>query len=122
MINSNRIVPVTKTDLITLYANILTIAGTTVTKVDANDASGVFEISEGSGNLIASEPVNSCDFGEDVTAAVLYFIPGYDYAGFSIAGTAVTPESGSVDVDPDGVTLYTATLADGGVTIAQVGF
>lgn len=120
MINSNRIVPVTKTDLLTLYGNILTIAGTTVTKVDANDASGVFEIATGSGNLIASEPVNSCDFGEDVTAAVLYFVPGYDYTGFSIDGTAV--ETSGVDVDADGVSLYTATLADGGVTIAKVGF
>ena len=122
MINSDRIVPVTKTDLLTLYANILTIAGTSVTKVDANGANGVFKIAEGSGNLIASEPVNSCDFGEDVTAAVLYFIPGYDYTGFTIAGAAVTPESGSADVNADGVSLYTATLADGGVTIAQVGF
>lgn len=122
MINSNRIVPVTKTDLLTLYGNMLVIAGTSVSKVDANDASGVFEITEGSGNMIASEPVNTCDFGEDVTAAVLYFVPGYDYAGFTIAGAAVTPESGSADVDPDGVSLYTATLASGKVTIAQVGF
>jgi len=122
MINSNRIVPVTKTDLLTLYGNMLVIAGTTIAKVDANDASGVFEITEGSGNMIASEPVSTCDFGEDVTAAVLYFIPGYDYAGFSIAGTPVTPESGSAEVDVDGVNLYTATLASGKVTIAQVGF
>lgn len=122
MINTDRIVPITKTDLITMYANILTIAGTTVTPVNANDASGVFEITSGSGNMIASEPVGTCDFGEDVTAAVLYFVPGYDYAGFSIAGAAVTPESGSVDVDADGVSLYTATLASGKVTIAKVGF
>lgn len=120
MINSDRIVPVTKTDLLTLYANILTIAGTSVTKVDANGANGVFEIAEGSGNLIASEPVNSCDFGEDVTAAVLYFIPGYDYTGFTIAGAAV--ETSGATVDADGVSLYTATLATGAVTIAKVGF
>lgn len=120
MINSNRIVPVTKTDLITLYGNMLVLAGTTIAKVDANDASGVFEITSGSGNLIASEPVNACDFGEDVTAAVLYFVPGYDYAGFSVAGAAVT--TSGAEVDPDGVTLYTATLATGAVTIAKVGF
>lgn len=120
MINNDRIVPITKTDLITMYGNILTIAGTTVTAVNANDASGDFEISEGSGNLIASEPVNTCDFGEDVTAAVLYFVPGYDYAGFSINGVAV--EASGADVDADGVSLYTATLADGAVTIAKIGF
>ena len=120
MINNDRIVPVTKTDLLTLYGNILTIAGTSVTAVNANDASGVFEITEGSGNLIASEPVTSCDFGEDVTAAVLYFIPGYDYTGFSVNGTAV--ETAGVDVDANGVNLYTATLATGTVTIAKIGF
>ena len=120
MINENRIVPVTKTDLLTLYGNILTIAGTTVAAVNANDASGVFEITTGSGNMLASEPVNACDFGESVTAAVLYFIPGYDYTGFSVNGTAVTTSGATVD--PDGVTLYTATLANGAVTIAKVGF
>ena len=120
MINNDRIVPITKTDLITMYGNMLVIAGTSVTKVDANDASGVFEITTGSGNLIASEPVNSCDFGEAVTAAVLYFVPGYDYTGFSIAGAAV--ETSGATVDADGVSLYTATLADGAVTIAKVGF
>ena len=120
MINSNRIVPVAKTDLLTLYGNMLVIAGTTIAKGDANDASGVFEITEGSGNMIASEPVSTCDFGEDVTAAVLYFIPGYDYAGFTVNGVAVETSGATVDVNS--VNLYTATLADGAVTIAQVGF
>ena len=120
MINNDRIVPVTKTDLLTLYGNILTIAGETVTAVDANGADGVFNIAEGSGDLIASEPVNSCNFGEDVTAAVLYFIPGYGYTGFSVNGAAVTTTG--ADVDPDGVTLYTATLSGGAVAIAKVGF
>lgn len=120
MINENRIVPVTKTDLLTLYGNIMVLAGTTVAAVNANDASGIFEITSGSGNMLASEPVNACDFGEDVTAAVLYFIPGYDYTGFSVNGTAV--ETSGADVDPDGVTLYTATLSSGAVTIAKVGF
>lgn len=120
MINTDRIVPVTKTDLLTLYGNILTIAGKTLTVANANGADGVFNIAEGSGDIIASEPVNSCDFGEDVTAAVVYFIPGYDYTGFTVNGAAV--EASGDAVDADGVSLYTATLADGGVTIAKVGF
>lgn len=122
MINSDRIVPITKTDLITMYGNMLTIAGTSVTKVDAKNANGDFAITSGSGNLIASEPVKSFDFGADVSAAVVYFVPGYDYKGFSIAGVDVEPAAGSVAVDADGVSLYTATLATGAVTIAKVGF
>ena len=122
MINNDRIVPVTKTDLLTLYGNIFTIAGTSIAAVDAANPNGDFEITEGSGNMLASEPLKTCDFGEDVSAAVVYFIPTYDYVGFSIQGAAVTPAAGSVDVDPDGATLYSATLATGAVTIAKVGF
>lgn len=120
MINNDRIVPVTKTDLLTLYGNMLVIAGTEIAKVDAIDATGAFNISEGSGNLIASEPVGTCNFGESVTAAVLYFIPGYNFNGFSIDGTAVATEGD--EVNPNGVDLYTATLADSAITIAKVGF
>ena len=122
MINENRIIPVTKTDLLTLYGNILTIAGTTVRAVSTVNANGDFVV-EGTGdvgNVIANEPVKSLDFAEGVTAAVVYFIPGYNYAGFSIDGTAVVTEG--ADVDPDGVTLYTATLSSSTVTIAKVGF
>lgn len=120
MINNDRIVPVEKVDLLTLYGNILVIAGTTIDKVDATGASGAFELAEGSGNFIASEPVKSFDFGADVSAAVVYFIPTYDYVGFSIAGSAVETEGD--EVEAGGVDLYTATLADSAVTIAKVGF
>lgn len=122
MINENRIVPVTKTDLLTLYGNILTIAGTSVSAVSAVNANGDFvvEATGDAGNVIANEPVKSLDFADGVTAAVVYFIPGYNYAGFSIDGTAVA--TSGAEVDPDGVTLYTATLATNAVTIAKVGF
>ncbi len=119
MINTNRIVQVSAIDLLTLYGNILTIAGTTVTAVQATDPA-TFELTEGSGNLLAAEPVETFDFGEGVTSATVYFIPAYNYSGFSIAGTATTTSGATVN--PDGRTLYTATLADGAVTIAKVGF
>jgi hypothetical protein len=51
---------------------------------------------------------------------VVYFIADYDYEGFAVNGTKVTTSGATVD--PDGVTLYTATLATGAVTIAKVGF
>ncbi len=119
MINADRIVPVQKTDLLTLYGNIMKLAGTTVSKVSATTP-GEFALTSGSGNLLADEPVKTLDFGSSVTSAVVYFIPTYDYAGFSIAGTAV--ETAGADVDADGATLYTATLSSGTVTIAKVGF
>lgn len=119
MINSNRIVPVTKTDLLTLYGNIMKLAGTSVSAVSAS-APGVFALTSGSGNVIANEPIKSIDLGESVTSITVYFIPAVDYEGFSLAGTKVS--TAGVDVVADGATLYTATLATGTVTIAKVGF
>lgn len=120
MINDKRIVPVTQVDLLTLYGNIMKLAGTSVTAATAG-APGEFELT-GSGNIgnkIAAEPVKSCDFKSGVTAGVLYFIPAYDFEGFKVAGTAVVA-SGTMSAD--GRTLYTATLASGAVTVAKVGF
>jgi hypothetical protein len=119
MINTDRIVPVLATDLITLYGTIMKLAGTSVTAVQA-DTPGEFALTSGSGNLLAAEPVKTLDFGSGVTAAVVYFVPAYDYAGFTVAGAAVTP-SGD-EVNAGGATLYTATLASGAVTIAKKGF
>ena len=119
MINTNRIVPVSRTDLLTLYGNIMKLAGTTVGAVEAADP-GVFVVATGSGNKIANEPVKSFDFASGVSSMVVYFIPAYDYEGFKVQGTAVTTLG--ADVDADSSTLYTATLSSGDVTIAKVGF
>lgn len=120
MINADRIVPVTQVDLLTLYGNIMKLAGTTVAAAEAV-APGEFELTGSGdiGNKIANEPVKSCDFKSGVTAAVLYFIPAYDFEGFKVAGTAVTA-SGTMSAD--GRTLYTATLSSSTVTVAKVGF
>lgn len=119
MINDKRIVSVTKVDLLTLYGNIMKLAGTSVAAVNASTP-GVFTVSTGSGNVIAAEPVKSFDFASGVSAMVAYFIPAFDYEGFKVAGTAVV--TAGADVDADGATLYTATLSSGTVTIAKVGF
>lgn len=116
MINADRIVPVSAVDLLTLYGNIMKLAGTSVAKVDAGDI-GVFDIESGSGNLIASEPVKSLNFGSGVSSAVVYFIPAFDFEGISVDGVAV-----SATVDADSRTFYTATLSGGNATVAKVGF
>lgn len=120
MINANRIVPVTVTDLITLYGTIMKLAGTTVTSTDAATTNGEFNLTTGSGNILASEPVKKFTFGSSVTSAVIYFVPAYDYEGFVIGESAVT--TAGTTVVPDGRTLYSATLSSGTITIAKVGF
>lgn len=119
MINDKRIVPVTKVDLLTLYGNIMKLAGTSVADVQAAQP-GVFVVSTGSGNKIAAEPVKSFDFASGVSSMTVYFVPAFDYEGFKVQGTKV--ETAGVDVVADGATLYTATLSTGTVTIAKVGF
>lgn len=119
MINKDRIVPVVATDLLTLYGNMLTIAGTTVEALEA-DSIGEFTLTTAaSGAQIANEPVKVLNFDTGVSAATVYFIPAIDFKGFEIEGVAVEATG---EVDADGGTLYVATLATGAVTIAKVGF
>lgn len=121
MINQNRIVPVQAIDLITLYGLILLqdSNNATLAKVDATTSDGQFEITAASTPLIASEPVATCDFASGVSSATLYFVPAYDYVGFTINDVAATPTG---DVNPDGRSLYKAVLSSGAITITQVGF
>lgn len=122
MINNNRIVPVSAIDLITLYGLILkqdTTNNSTLAKVDAVSDNGIFEITSASTPLIASEPVKSCDFASAVTSATLYFVPAYDFAGFTLNKVATVPTGTIV---ADGRTLYKAVLATGAITVTKCGF
>lgn len=124
MINTDRIVPVTAVDLISLYGLILkqNSNNSGLVALDATNP-GEFEVASTAGSvLIADEPVETVDFATGYSAGTVYFVPAYDYVGFSINGTAVTPESDSDDVVADGRTLYKAVLGSGEVTITQVGF
>lgn len=125
MINTNRIVPVSATDLISLYGLILLQDSNNsgLTALAANNAEGDFQIKSGSAALLASEPVKTCDIdatASSVSSATLFFVPAYDYAGFSIDGVAV--QTAGAQVSADGRTLYKATLSTGTITLAKVGF
>ena len=119
MLNANRIVPVQATDLLSLYAVTLkqNSNNATLAKVDAT-APGIFAVTSASTPLLASEPVKTLDIASGITSATIYFVPAYDFAGFTVNGAAATT-SGTVDAD--GSTLYSATLSSGTVTFAKVG-
>ena len=124
MINKDRIVPVQATDLLSLYGLILKMDSnnSTLAKLDALDVDGNFKVTSGSAPLLCSQPAETIDIdatASSVSSATIYFVPAYDYKGFSIDGSAVTP-TGSVDAD--GVTLYKAVLSTGAITITKVGF
>lgn len=124
MINNDRIVPITTVDLISMYGLILAAAaaaasGTAPTALNATDTAGDFAQSTNSATVLASEPVKTLNFGSSVTAATVYFVPAYDYAGFTKTGASLTVTG---DVAADGRTLYKATLSTNALTIAKVGF
>ena len=125
MINKDRIVCVTKTDLISLYGLILkqdTTNNSTLAKLASKSVDGDFQITSGSAPLLADQPVKTCDIdatASSVSACTLYFVPALDFVGFSIDGTAVAVTG---DVDADGATLYKAVLATGAITVTKCGF
>ena len=114
MINTNRIVPITATDLISLYAVIL-LQNSNNSGIEAleTDEMGVFEVSDNSGIFLASEPVKTLSFGDGVSASTVYFVPAYDF---------VSVEGADDEVDADGRSLYKAVLSSGSVTITKIGF
>ena len=119
MINTDRIIPIQKIDRLSLVGETLKLIGTSFTKLAAGNVEGDFTVT-GSGNvgkLLVDQPVKTLDFASGVTAGVVYFVAGTDFGGFKVAGVAVTP-TGSVVAD--GVTLMTATLSTGAVTVAKI--
>ncbi len=122
MINKDRIVPVQKIDLLSLYGLILQQSNATLAAVDSATVEGDFEITAAATPLIADEPVKSVDFASDVSTATLYFVAAYDYAGFTINEAAVTPTVPEEGILADGKTLYKAELASSAIEITKVGF
>lgn len=122
MINNDRIVPVQKIDLLSLFGTVLGLIGTSYTVFVASDVEGTFSVTGtgAAGNLLASQPVKSLDFASGVTSGTVYFVAAYDFAGITVAGAAATIAEGSATVEPDGVTLYKAVLSSGSVTVSAV--
>ena len=124
MINTDRIVPVQATDLISLYGLILLQDSNNsgLTALDADEI-GEFQIKSGSAPLIADEPAKVIDIdatASSVSACTVYFVPAYDYKGFTVDGSAVVTAGATVNAD--GRTLYKASLSSSTITIAKVGF
>ena len=140
MINKDRIVPITAVDLISMYGLILLQDSNNsgLTALDAKTTDGRFvlgdlPIASESGDLpiasksgellIASEPVKTFELAGYEDNVTVYFVPAYDYAGFTVNGEALPSGEVSGEVEADGRTLYKAVIALGdGITITKVGF
>ncbi len=120
MINTNRVVPITVIDLISMYGLILLQDSNNsgLAALQASTVDGQFAC--GTGVNLAAQPVKSCNFTG--ASGTLYFVADYDYEGFTVGGSAATIADNDVEVVADGRTLYKAVLSSGTVTITQVGF
>lgn len=121
MINADRIVPVTKSDLLSIYANAALLGGSTVTKIAAS-APGEFTVAATISTTwgIANEPLKKLNFGASASSGTVVFIPADDYEGFYINGTFEEPADGSDTVDANGAELYKAVLSSGDITITKL--
>ena len=125
MVNTDRIVPIQKIDLLSMYGTALKIASVSATVLAATDINGDFSVTGtgAAGTFLANQPVKTLDFASGVTSGTVYFVAGYDFDGITVAGEAATIDDSGLaldDVKPDSVTLYTATLGSGEVTIAAI--
>jgi hypothetical protein len=123
MVNNDRIVSVTKTDLLTLYKSIFTIASVTTTILEATTP-GVFSVTSAATAILCAEPVKTLDIdatASSISSATIYFLAAHDFAGFTIDKTAADPAEGSVTVNGGSGELYKAVLATGAITITKLG-
>ena len=107
MVNKDRIVPITKTDYLSLIATVLTLSGETFDLLPADDVEGNFTIST-DGTYLLNEPAKSINFEDDGTAL---FVPAFGFEGVM------------QETDPvlDGTaTLYSAANSSGTVTLSAV--
>lgn len=129
MINNNRIVPVTVTDLISLYSIVLLRTQSDdepqMLKLNAANTNGEFAVDSVSvpgTAYIAAEPIKKLDISADVTSNFnVYFVPAYDFKGFFHNGTQlpIYLYGRPYEIDPDGRTLYKATCSSDSVSLTR---
>lgn len=117
MVNKDRIVPIQKIDRLSAIGEILALTSTSYSVLAADTVSGEFTVAE-AGTYLANQPVKKLNFGSGASSGTVYFVADYDYEGFALNGTATVTAGATVKAD--GVSLYSATLADGTVTIAAI--
>lgn len=112
----DRIVPVHRSDLISLYYAMFAIGASAPTKITATNP-GEFAISAAG---LCVEPVKKAKI--TATSGAIYFVPAFDFEGFTDGDGNKLTLAGA-DIDPDGCSLYSCTITGSGTytyTIAKV--
>lgn len=116
MINNDRIVPIQKCDFLTMIGIILTLQDVTYHPLLSLSAEGDFVV-PANGIMLANQPVKTMDIRNSVTEATVYFVADPHFEGISINGTKAELET---EIKADGITLYSAVIASGAVTVSAI--
>ena len=101
MINNDRIVPITRTDLLSFFAAIMAATGTDLVILPVEDGAVTLP-DEASDGYIAAEPLKTLPTAID-NGVSLYFVPAYDFE------MTMTPGAGAPEFVPNPGNLYIAT-------------
>ena len=123
MVNENRIVPVTKMDLISLFGSVISLLyalpdlPSTLQLLGTSEI-GVFDITAVGGYLL-TEPAKIINLPASFSDGAVVFIPGYDFEGFTIAGVKAEYSDEGIIPKSTPNTLYMATIVDGEVGVQE---
>ena len=110
MINNDRIIPITKTDFLTLIATLANVFEEPFTILKGT-SDGVFAVTEApETQALCNQPVKRIDIASDVSTVTIGFVPAYDFEGIYYNGVALTLP---VEVQKDGISLYGIGLVSG---------
>ena len=113
----DRIVPVHRTDLMSLYYFAVGL-GSSVYPLKAT-APGEFDLTAATGSdMFLSEPAKKIQPTAAMGTNSVYFVPDFDFDGFYTADGQKAELAESSVVVPDGRTLHTAAIADGEIVVA----
>lgn len=108
-----RIVPVERTDLMNLYYTMLAVGGTAPAVIEATNPAEFTIAADG----FCEEPLKTATV--TATSGTFYFVPSFDFVGFTYNDAAVVPTGD--EILADGRTLYKGTISSGGkIAIAKV--
>ena len=126
MINENRIVPIEKVDLISMYGLILlqNSNNSSLEKLAAGSIDGDFAVNTASKVYLADQPLKTLVYGAAITGNTIFFVPDYafDVAHITKTGATLTITKPDEGIHADGHTLYKGVLSTNALTITKVGF
>lgn len=113
MINNDRIVPVQKIDLLSLYATIIAIADEEQPLIiESEDVAGTFGADSDNNSMssICNQPVKTLDIMDEMTGGSIYFVAAHDFEWVKYNDEVVVEPS---NVITDAATLYKIVITGG---------